>query len=93
MATALTQHLGAWWAHPGHGSRLAELMRGTPEADPAAALEQAAGAALAPLERARRIRDLRIRVTVADAGARATILATAHDIARGAVAQTEVTLP
>ena len=91
MKTALTQYLGAWWAHPGHGSRLAALMAGDPEPDLAAALDGAVREALAPLGRARRIRGLDVRVTVA--GNRARIVATAHDISQGVPVAAEVTVP
>ena len=91
MITALTQHLGAWWANPGHGSRLAALMAGEPEPDPAAALEDAVRTALAPLGRARQIRDLVVRVTVVGNGAHIT--ATAHDISQGAPVTAELALP
>ena len=91
MMTALTQHLGAWWAYPGHGSRLFALMTGEPEPDLAAALEDAVRVALAPLVRARRIRNLDVRVSVASN--RASIVASAHDISQNVPVAAEVTLP
>ena len=91
MKTALTQHFAAWWAYPGHGSRLAALMAGEPEPDLAVALDGAVRDALAPLERAGRIRDLDVRVDLA--GNRARIVASAHDIGQGTPVAAEVTLP
>ena len=91
MRTALTQHLGAWWAFPEHGSRLAALMAGEPEPDLAAALDNAVRDALAPLKRARRIRDLAVDVRVD--GNRAHIRASAHDIGQGAPVAVEVVSP
>ena len=91
MKTALMQRVRTWWAHPAHGSRLAALMAGEPQPALDAALNDAVRDALAPLVRARRIRDLQVQVTLA--GSRAQIIASAHDIGQGRDVRTEVTLP
>lgn len=80
IITALDHELGAWWANPDHGSRIAAIRRGTPEPDQAAAITAAVRESLAPLERVRRIRDLRVHTTLD--GNRATITVHAYDIAR-----------
>lgn len=80
MITALDHELGAWWANPDHGSRIAAIRRGTPEPDQAAAVTAAVREALAPLERARRIRD--VHVETALVGNRAVVTVRAYDIAR-----------
>jgi len=91
IALILAQRLGAWWAHPGHGSRVHELMRGTPSPDMEAAVRVAAGEALAQLERQGRIRD--VRVTARVSGNRAHVQATVYDVGRGAPVTVAMEVP
>lgn len=91
MITALNQRIGSWWANPAHGSRILALLSGNPDPEPATALEQTTRQALAPLEQARRIRD--VVVVVRLDGNRAHVTVRAHDIGRGVVVSMEVIAP
>ncbi len=81
IALVLDQHLGKWWADPHHGSRVHQLMTGTPSPDMTRELESATREALAPLERDGRIKDITVHVQASEN--RALVTVTVFDTGQG----------
>ena len=91
IVLALDNIRGRWWADSDHGSRIAELIAGTPSPDVRAALETATREALAPLERDGLIRDVAIHAETE--GHRARVTVTVLDVGQGVPVTVEIASP